>query len=74
MVVEKFESVFEISLGSIELHSSSIEGLRRSEVVNNVLAMRVHHGSEHLKLALGDLERSEEVDPFHNLITGWGGQ
>ena len=59
---------------TIKLNHSSIQGLGRSEVVHNVLAMGVHHGSELVELVLRDLERSEEVDPLHHLVTGWGGQ
>ena len=57
-----------------ELDSSSIERLWWSEIIDNVIHLVVVQPPECLQLVLGDLERLEEVDPLHHLITGWGGQ
>ena len=55
-------------------HSSPIERLGWSEVVNNILVFSVNQSSEQLQLGAGDLERGHEVDPFDNLIACRGGQ
>ena len=55
-------------------HSSPIERLGWSEVVNNILVFSVNQSSEQFQLGAGDLERGLEVDPFDNLITCGGGQ
>ena len=57
-----------------EVDSSSIERLWGSEIVHNVLHVVVVQPPEGRQLVPGDLERLEEVDPLHHLVTGGGGQ
>ena len=57
-----------------EVDSSSIERLWWSEIIDNVLHLVVVQHPECLQLVPGDLERLEEVDPLHHLVTGRGGQ
>ena len=57
-----------------ETDSSSIEGLRGSVVVHNVLGVGVIQHPELPELSLGHLERREEVVPLHDLRAGRSGQ
>ena len=57
-----------------ETDSSSIERLRGSVVVHNVLGVGVIQHPELRQLGPGDLEGREEVVPLHHLIAARSGQ
>ena len=72
--------------GRVELHSvlgqilrghheaPLVEGLHGPEVVNDIRIIPVLQRSELCKLASGDLDRLEEVDPVDDLHAAGGGQ
>ena len=51
------------------MDSSAIERLGRSEVVHNIVTMRIIQGPEHCQLAGGYVDGGEEVDPVDDLVT-----
>ena len=59
---------------SIEFDHSAVERLGRSEVVHNIVTMRIIQGPEHCQLAGGYVDGGEEVYPVDDLVTAWSGE